>query len=119
PMKIFYFLLACLLIGFGFWVGNKYTITTVEELNQHNVSSNVIQNEVKSSADQTQIREVSPIKYLTNSEEATIQLFEESAPSVCFITTSTLRQDYWNRNVLEIPSGTGSGFIWDDQGHII
>ena len=30
-----------------------------------------------------------------------------------------MRQDYWSRNVEEIPSGTGSGFIWDKEGHII
>lgn len=64
-------------------------------------------------------RAVAPVKYLTNVEEATIKLFEEAAPSVCFITTSTVRQDYWSRNVTEIPSGSGSGFIWDEAGHII
>lgn len=64
-------------------------------------------------------REIAPVKYLTNAEEATIKLFEEAAPSVCFITTSTVRQDYWSRNVTEIPTGSGSGFIWDTDGHII
>jgi len=49
----------------------------------------------------------------------TIKLFEESASSVCFITTSNVRRDYWSRNVTEVPRGTGSGFIWDKQGHII
>lgn len=49
----------------------------------------------------------------------TIRLFEESAPSVCFITTSNVRRDYWSRNVTEVPRGTGSGFIWDKKGHII
>ncbi|MBK8623512.1 MAG: trypsin-like peptidase domain-containing protein [Saprospiraceae bacterium] len=56
---------------------------------------------------------------MTNTEEATIRLFEVAAPSVCFITTSTVREDFWSRNVMEIPSGTGSGFIWDKDGHII
>ena len=49
----------------------------------------------------------------------TIKLFEESASSVCFITTTNVRRDYWSRNVTEVPRGTGSGFIWDRQGHII
>jgi S1-C subfamily serine protease len=56
---------------------------------------------------------------LTDSEKATIRLFENSAPSVAFITTSALRQDFWTRNVMEIPQGSGSGFVWDKQGHII
>ena len=56
---------------------------------------------------------------LNESEKATIRLFENSAPSVAFITTSQLRQDYWTRNVMEIPQGSGSGFVWDKDGHVI
>ena len=64
-------------------------------------------------------REVSPIKFITSSEQATIDLFEKSAPTVCFITTINSREDHWTRNVTEVPRGTGSGFIWDEDGHII
>ena len=56
---------------------------------------------------------------LTEAEKSTIRLFENSAPSVAYITTSRLRQDYWTRNVMEIPQGSGSGFVWDKDGHII
>ena len=27
--------------------------------------------------------------------------------------------DYWTRNVLEVPAGSGSGFVWDDRGHVV
>lgn len=53
------------------------------------------------------------------SEALTIRLFEEAAPSVTFITTTALRRDFWSRDVFEIPGGTGSGFIWDNKGHIV
>ncbi len=56
---------------------------------------------------------------LNPNEIATIQLFENAAPSVVYITTTDVRRDFWTRNVMEIPSGTGSGFMWDDKGHII
>ena len=56
---------------------------------------------------------------LNDQEKATIHLFENAAPSVAYITTSTLQRDFWTRNVMEIPSGTGSGFVWDKKGHII
>ena len=56
---------------------------------------------------------------LANPEELTIHLFEYAAPSVTFITTTALQKDFWTRNVYEIPGGTGSGFIWDDLGHIV
>jgi len=64
-------------------------------------------------------REIQPVTRVTSVEEATIKLFEESAPSVAFITTSTLRKDYWTRDVTEIPAGSGSAFIWDYDGHIV
>lgn len=69
--------------------------------------------------ERSHIRHIDSITYLTNSEAATIQLFENSAPSVCYITTLSQRRDFWTRNITEIPSGSGSGFIWDDKGHII
>lgn len=56
---------------------------------------------------------------LKDFELETINLFEKSAPSVCFITTLSMRRNYWTRDVTEIPSGTGSGFIWDTEGHIV
>ncbi|MEY3051887.1 MAG: hypothetical protein RLY31_1672 [Bacteroidota bacterium] len=63
--------------------------------------------------------EHSPPQGLTESEKATIRLFEFAAPSVAYITTSRLRQDFWTRNVMELPQGSGSGFVWDRAGHII
>jgi protease Do-like 1, chloroplastic len=56
---------------------------------------------------------------LTAEEEATIAIFDHASPSVAYITTSALRQDFFSWNVTEIPQGTGSGFVWDDQGHVI
>ena len=56
---------------------------------------------------------------VTTAELATIALFEEASPSVCFINTSNLSRNYWSRNIEEIPRGTGSGFVWDEQGHIV
>jgi S1-C subfamily serine protease len=52
-------------------------------------------------------------------ERQTIGLFESAAPSVAYITTQVRQIDYWTRNVLEVPRGTGSGFLWDDQGHVV
>lgn len=64
-------------------------------------------------------REASPGSGLTPQERANIKLFEDAAPSVCFITTSNVRLDYFTRDVSEIPRGTGSGFVWDLGGHIV
>tara|TARA_R110000737_G_C14612645_1_gene491246 strand:- start:15 stop:1214 length:1200 start_codon:yes stop_codon:yes gene_type:complete len=64
-------------------------------------------------------RKIDPITAVISAEEATIKLFEETAPSVCYINTSKVSQSSWNRNVQEIPAGTGSGFIWDKDGSIV
>lgn len=69
--------------------------------------------------DSSNKRTIAPIKVISKSEEATIHLFEEASPAVVFITTTTAQQDYWSRNAIEIPSGSGSGFIWDKEGHIV
>ncbi|HPT48894.1 MAG TPA: trypsin-like peptidase domain-containing protein [Accumulibacter sp.] len=52
-------------------------------------------------------------------EKATIALFENSRDSVVFITTKAQVRDFWTRDVFTVPRGTGSGFIWDDAGHVI
>ena len=53
----------------------------------------------------------------TPDEERTIRLFESASPAVCFITTKAMRRSFWSYG--EVESGSGSGFIWDQAGHII
>jgi len=64
-------------------------------------------------------REITPRGELSGDEKATIDLFERSRNSVVFITTKQAVVDFWSRNVMTVPRGTGSGFIWDDAGHIV
>ncbi len=52
-------------------------------------------------------------------ERATIEVFENVSSSVVYITGTTLRRDFFSFDVFEVPQGTGSGFIWDDQGHVV
>lgn len=56
---------------------------------------------------------------LAEDERSTIELFENSRDSVVFLTTRQRVMDAWTRNIFSVPSGTGSGFVWDDHGHII
>jgi S1-C subfamily serine protease len=64
-------------------------------------------------------RTVTPRGDLAADERATIELFEKSRDSVVYISTTQLVQDVWTRNVFSVPRGTGSGFIWDDAGHVV
>lgn len=70
-------------------------------------------------AAQAQPREVTPRGPLVASEQATIDLFEKARGSVVYITTQARVVDIWTRNAFNIPRGTGSGFSWDDRGHIV
>lgn len=36
-----------------------------------------------------------------------------------YINTSERVLNLWTRNVLTTPRGTGSGFVWDERGHIV
>ncbi len=64
-------------------------------------------------------RLVTPRGDLAADEQATIELFERSRDSVVFISTRQQVQDFWTRNVFSVPRGTGSGFIWDEHGHVV
>lgn len=56
---------------------------------------------------------------LAADEKSTIELFEKSKDTVVFISTRQQVVDFWSRNVHTVPRGTGSGFIWDEAGHVV
>lgn len=64
-------------------------------------------------------RTVTPRTNLSESEKATINLYENVRPSVVHITTRQNRRDIFSLQAQKVPEGTGSGFIWDKQGHIV
>jgi S1-C subfamily serine protease len=64
-------------------------------------------------------REITARGDLAADEQNTIAIFESVSPSVVNITTTARVRDYWTRRVSEVPRGTGSGFVWDDQGHVV
>ena len=64
-------------------------------------------------------RPVTPRGDLNADEKTTIGLFERARNSVVFIRTSEQVRDIWSRNVFSVPRGSGSGFIWDESGHVV
>ena len=52
-------------------------------------------------------------------EQTTIDVFEKFSGSVVHITSLASRRDRITMDVSEIPQGTGSGFVWDQDGHIV
>ena len=56
---------------------------------------------------------------LAPDENNTIEIFRQNSPSVVYVTSIALRRSLFSFNAVEIPQGTGSGFIWDDKGRIV
>ena len=59
-----------------------------------------------------------PYDDLRPDEQAIVDLFENTSPSVVYISTVTRRRDLFGRSAT-VPQGTGTGFVWDDDGHIV
>ncbi len=64
-------------------------------------------------------RPVTPRGDLAADEESTIKLFQEASDCVVYITNAALQRGFRGLSLQEIPQGTGSGFIWDNAGHIV
>ncbi len=64
-------------------------------------------------------RAITPRGDLAGDEQTTIAIFEASTPAVVYITTTTQVLNILTRDITEIPRGTGTGFVWDNQGHIV
>jgi S1-C subfamily serine protease len=64
-------------------------------------------------------RLVTPRGDLAQDEKSTIELFKQVSPSVVYITSITLQRDALSFRALEIPRGTGSGFLWDENGYVV
>ncbi len=52
-------------------------------------------------------------------ERNTINVFKTCAPSTVFVTQTRVVTDYFEGTQQEVPAGSGSGFVWDEQGHIV
>ena len=56
---------------------------------------------------------------LTPDELNNVAVFKAASPSVVHITTLELATNLFTMDVMQIPRGTGSGFIWDEKGYIV
>lgn len=52
-------------------------------------------------------------------ERNTINVFQSSAPSVVFVVNRGVQRDLFSGRTEEFLRGTGSGFVWDRDGHVV
>lgn len=64
-------------------------------------------------------RAITPRGSLFSFENVTIDVVKKAKPSVVYITTDMRAFNRRTRAVEDVPQGAGSGFIWDEQGHVV
>jgi S1-C subfamily serine protease len=62
-------------------------------------------------------RTVTPRGDLMELEKTNIRIYENNSPSVVHINTLVKQSSFSGSTV--VPAGTGSGFIWDTEGHVV
>jgi S1-C subfamily serine protease len=55
----------------------------------------------------------------TEDEKNTIVVFRNVAASTVFVTQKRVVVDYFAGTAEEVAAGSGSGFVWDDAGHVV
>lgn len=55
----------------------------------------------------------------TEDERNTIAVFRSAAPSTVYVTQTRVVVDDFAGTMEEVPAGSGSGFVWDAQGHVV
>lgn len=58
-------------------------------------------------------------QFKTNDEENNIEIFKSVSPSVVNITNSRLVRSFYAFNPQEVPQGSGTGFVWNEEGYIV
>src|SRR5271169_6211886 len=68
-------------------------------------------------ASRVEPRAITPRGPLPPAEQSLVSLFDGAAPSVAYITTEILQPTgFFTATVAQ---GAGSGFVWDDAGHVV
>lgn len=53
------------------------------------------------------------------SEKNSIDIFRHASPSVVFVTNTAIQRNLFSLRAMEVPKGSGSGYIWDKNGYIV
>ena len=56
---------------------------------------------------------------LAEDEQNNIAVFKAASPSVVHITTLETARSFFSLDVMQIPKGTGTGFMWDEHGNVV
>jgi S1-C subfamily serine protease len=68
---------------------------------------------------QIQPRPIAARGDLAAAEKMNIDIYEQVSPSLVQVTNLAERNSLFGLDVQQVPKGVGSGFVWDQDGHIV
>ncbi len=57
--------------------------------------------------------------YYVENEKNTIEVFSAASPLVVSVDSTRMGHFFFSSHKQEVPAGSGSGFVWDNDGHVI
>jgi len=66
-----------------------------------------------------QANDLDYLSFATEDEANTTEIFSKASPSVVYVTNTALGRNFFSLDVMEIPRGSGTGFVWDKSGLIV
>ncbi len=64
-------------------------------------------------------RKVAPRAPLNAEEQNTVRRFKQAKNSVVYISAVRPERDPGTNDIIKVPTGTATGFVWDEWGHIV
>jgi len=59
------------------------------------------------------------LSFATEDETNTMEIFRKASPAVVYVTNTALGRSIFSLDIMEIPRGSGTGFVWDRNGLIV
>lgn len=59
------------------------------------------------------------LSFATEDEANSTEIYRAASPAVVHVTNVAVQRSLFNRNVMEVPQGSGSGFVWDRNGLVV
>ncbi|AQT61619.1 S1C family serine protease [Cellvibrio sp. PSBB023] len=57
--------------------------------------------------------------FSTDDERNSMEVFDAARPSVVFVTNQQLARNPYSFDLVTVPRGSGTGFVWDERGYIV
>lgn len=57
--------------------------------------------------------------FSTDDERNSMEVFDSARPSVVFVTNQQLARNPYSFDLITVPRGSGTGFVWDERGYIV